>query len=157
MNESWLKFKNELYTYIFPKKIRMFEKSKWILKRLDHLKYWFLHFYDFLYLNFSSVLCAKLFENTLATGSMDRTIKIWHLKKARLEMTLRGHSKGIWCLEFITNLLLCSGSFDSLIKIWNLKSQVCLRTLDAHSGPIWGFVKKGEILISVSHDKLVIK
>ena len=94
-------------------------------------------------------------DNILATGSLDRTIKIWNIKLAKLDVTLKGHTNGVWCLEFITNLLLCSGSYDSTIKIWNLKNGFCLKTLTEHSGPVWQFVRKDTLLISVSHDKTV--
>ena len=54
----------------------------------------------------------------MATGSSDRTIKIWEVKDGKLFQTLVGHKKGVWCVKFITKYLLCSGSHDSTLKIW---------------------------------------
>lgn len=89
----------------------------------------------------------------MATGSLDKTIKIWLLDKGKCEMTLTGHKRGVWCVKFITQYLLCSGSYDCSIKIWNLKQGTCTRTLFSHTGPIWCFCKNENILVSGSQDK----
>lgn len=101
------------------------------------------------------VLCLTIEGNRLATGSLDKTIKIWDLFSASLKLTLHGHLKGVWCLKFITQYLLCSGSYDSTIKIWNLKNASCSRTLFSHTGPVWAFCKQDNILVSASQDKTV--
>ncbi|RNA44221.1 F-box WD repeat-containing 7 [Brachionus plicatilis] len=92
----------------------------------------------------------------MASGSKDGTVKIWNLFDGRIGQTLRGHSRGIWCLKFLTKYLLCSGSYDSLIKIWNLKDGTCSRTLDSHTGPVWSIVKCDYFLVSASQDRTAI-
>ena len=86
---------------------------------------------------------------------MDKTIKIWSLTEGSLIHTLYGHTKGVWCLKFITDLLLCSGSYDSTIKIWNLKEGICSRTLISHTGPVWCLCRNQNIVVSASQDKTV--
>lgn len=101
------------------------------------------------------MLCLTIDENRLATGSLDRTVKVWNLFDGSLKLTLNGHYKGVWCLKFITKYLLCSGSFDSTIKIWNLKDATCSRTLFSHFGPVWSLAKYEDTLVSASQDKTV--
>ena len=108
------------------------------------------------FVNFAkSVFCLTVHEDSLATGSMDKTIKIWSLKDGKLLQTLYGHVKGVWCLRFITRFLLCSGSYDSTIKIWNVKDGTCSRTLLSHTGPVWCLCRSENIIVSASQDKTV--
>lgn len=101
------------------------------------------------------VLSVAVEGNQMASGSIDASIKIWNLDDGKIKQTLIGHSRGIWCLKFITKYLLCSGSYDSNIKIWNLKDGVCSRTLSSHTGPIWSIVKCDYFLVSASQDRTV--
>ena len=91
----------------------------------------------------------------MASGSRDATIKIWNLSDGKIDRTLIGHTRGIWCLKFITKFLLCSGSYDSTIKIWNLKDGICSKTLYSHTGPVWSIVKSDYFLVSASQDRTV--
>ncbi|KAJ8311029.1 hypothetical protein KUTeg_011413 [Tegillarca granosa] len=93
-------------------------------------------------------------ETMLASGSQDRTIKLWDIKSGNLLQTLKGHDKGVWCLNFFTKNLLISGSHDGTIKVWNIKTGACLRTLLAHDGPVWAMVRYGNVLVSVSQDRI---
>jgi WD40 repeat protein len=80
---------------------------------------------------------------------------VWNIQEAKLEQTLAGHLKGVWCLKFLTKNLLASGSYDCTIKIWNLLNWTCSRTLFAHTGPIWAMARSENYLISASKDKTV--
>ena len=39
-------------------------------------------------------------ENTFASASMDRTVKIWSLGSPVANYTLEGHTKGVNCLDY---------------------------------------------------------
>ena len=56
---------------------------------------------------------------------MDKTIKIWDIKTGQHMMTLKGHAKGIWSLNFFTSTLLISGSYDTTIRVWFTKINNC--------------------------------
>merc|ERR1712157_506929 len=71
----------------------------------------------------------------LASGSWDKTIKIWKLTDHLLKSTLIGH-RYINALELIrTNnkLYLASGSDDNTIKLWDLKNYTIMKTFKIQS------------------------
>ncbi|GAB4160311.1 MAG: hypothetical protein Tsb009_37660 [Planctomycetaceae bacterium] len=56
----------------------------------------------------------------LATGSLDRTVRIWELATGELSKTFQGHRGPVSALAFSRNgELLASGSFDKTVLIWN--------------------------------------
>ncbi|BBM86146.1 caspase family protein [Candidatus Uabimicrobium amorphum] len=70
-------------------------------------------------------------NKTLASGSADKTIKIWRNDKC--EQTLYGHSSRIMNVKFRSDgKFIVSGSSDQTIKIWNLKNNTP-QTLRGHS------------------------
>ncbi|XP_067947133.1 beta-TrCP-like [Watersipora subatra] len=91
----------------------------------------------------------------LASGSMDKSIKIWDTKTGQCTMTLKGHTKGIWSLNFYTSTLLISGSYDMTIRIWNIQTGKCVKTLLGHDGAVWSLVRSDNTLVSGSQDRLV--
>ncbi|QLE56225.1 serine/threonine protein kinase [Nostoc sp. TCL26-01] len=69
----------------------------------------------------------------LASGSADKTIKIWNLATGQVIRTLNGHFKGVISVAFSPDgKTLASGSSDKTIKIWNLATGQVTRTLNGH-------------------------
>ncbi len=60
-----------------------------------------------------------LSNNVLASGSQDKTIRIWDLNTFKLVKTLNGHVDTVSCLARLSHDELVSGSFDKTIRIWN--------------------------------------
>jgi serine/threonine protein kinase len=59
---------------------------------------------------------------TLASGSEDKTIKLWNLYTGQLLHTLQGHSNMVWSVAISPDgQILASGSDDQTIKIWGKK------------------------------------
>jgi TIR domain-containing protein/WD40 domain-containing protein len=59
---------------------------------------------------------------TLASGSADKTIKLWNLKTGDLLCTLTGHEDAIWSVAISPDgQALASGSYDKTIKQWEKK------------------------------------
>jgi WD40 repeat protein len=74
----------------------------------------------------------------LASGSSDRTIKLWSLPEGALLKTLRGHSNVVEALAMRPDgMLLASGSVDETIKLWSLPEGALLKTLVGHSSAVW--------------------
>jgi len=94
----------------------------------------------------------------LATGSMDKTIKIWNLKSGRLKSHFKGHKKLIRAIAFSPdNKWLASSSADRSVIIWNLSSGKLHYRLAAHPSSVWsvGFSSDSAWLASASKDKTI--
>jgi WD40 repeat protein len=60
-------------------------------------------------------------DKYLASGSWDKTVKLWSLEFKKEMATLKGHTSYILSLALSTDCkYLASGSKDSTIKLWNI-------------------------------------
>ncbi|KAK4051392.1 U3 small nucleolar RNA-associated protein 13 [Microbotryomycetes sp. JL201] len=85
-------------------------------------------------------------DQCLATGSGDRTIRLWNLTDFTCIKTFEGHSNSVLRVDFLTRgMQLSSCGSDGLVKVWNVKDENCVATLDNHEDKIWGLtVSKDE-------------
>ncbi|KAK8858548.1 nuclear distribution protein PAC1 [Kwoniella newhampshirensis] len=68
-----------------------------------------------------------------ATGSRDKTIKLWDAQSGQCLRTFVGHDNWIRALVFHpTGKYLLSASDDKTLKIWDLTNGRCIKTIDAH-------------------------
>ncbi|KAK2704579.1 hypothetical protein QYM36_016841 [Artemia franciscana] len=88
-------------------------------------------------------------NNTFASASWDKTIKIWQLASSNFtfltfltncvsipNFTLEGHMKAINCLDYThagEKPYLISGADDRLVKIWDYQNRSCVQSLDGHT------------------------
>jgi WD40 repeat protein len=95
---------------------------------------------------------------TLASGSADRTVKLWNLDSRVPRCSLSGHSSLINAVAFSPDgRILASGSWDHTIKRWNLETKELIHTLCEHSGWIKSLAisPDGQSLASSSADKSI--
>jgi U3 small nucleolar RNA-associated protein 13 len=86
-----------------------------------------------------SLACVREQEAILASGSADRTVKLWRLcEDFSCVKTFEGHANSVLRVGFMNagNQLVSAGS-DGLIKIWDIKRSECMVTLDEHVDRIW--------------------
>ncbi|KAE8210310.1 hypothetical protein CF327_g5807 [Tilletia walkeri] len=77
---------------------------------------------------------ARAPNQFVATGSRDKTIRLWDATSGQCLRTLHGHDNWIRALVFHPNgKMLLSASDDKSVKAWDLATGRCTRTLDAHS------------------------
>jgi WD40 repeat protein len=70
----------------------------------------------------------------LASGSQDKTVKLWSLESQKEVTTLQGHSKSVLSVSFSPDgKYLASGSDDKMVKLWSVESQKELTTLQGHN------------------------
>jgi WD40 repeat protein len=93
---------------------------------------------------------------TLASGSLDHTIKIWDTKTGKCINTLKGHKD--WVLSVVYSpdgLTLASGSHDNTIKIWDIKTGKCINTLagffKGHTDSVYSVAYSPDGLTLASH------
>lgn len=70
----------------------------------------------------------------IATGSADRTLRIWNPERPAIKYSteLRGHSAGIEKVLFnpVRDAELASCSTDGTVRFWDVRSKTCVSRLD---------------------------
>jgi F-box/WD-40 domain protein MET30 len=77
-------------------------------------------------------------RNMLATGSDDRTIRLWDFSSSQ-SFVLLGHEspiRSLLLLQHHNRQLLASAGDDNFIRIWDLTTRQCLHLLTGHYGGI---------------------
>ncbi len=70
---------------------------------------------------------------TLATGSSDKTARLWDVRTGKLIATLEGHTKGIATLAISPDgKTLATGSGDRTIRLWDMMTGKLKDTLEGH-------------------------
>ncbi|KAK7071960.1 Transducin (beta)-like 3 [Halocaridina rubra] len=103
-------------------------------------------------------LCVSVNNKLIASGSQDKTAKVWDSSNLSLLGILRGHRRGIWCVQFSpVEELLATGSADATIKIWTLSDFTNVSTLEGHGVSVMklSWVSQGQQLISIGSDGLM--
>jgi U3 small nucleolar RNA-associated protein 13 len=72
-------------------------------------------------------------DRLVATGSGDKTVKLWNLDDFSCIKTFEGHTNSVLRVDFLpTGLQLATSASDGLVKIWNIQDEQCVTTLDNH-------------------------
>jgi len=105
-------------------------------------------------------LAVSADDNLVATGSSDRTVKLWKANDLTSPLaTLKGHKRGVWSVVFSpVDRVVCSSSGDQTIKIWAVDGDfACLRTFQGHEASVTQvcFINAGTQLLSASSDAAV--
>ncbi|KAI9226502.1 MAG: WD40-repeat-containing domain protein [Piptocephalis tieghemiana] len=107
----------------------------------------------------SSVVAGIARKSALdATGSRDKTIKLWDAMTGQCVHTFVGHGNWVRGLVFHpSGRFLLSASDDKCIKIWDLKTGRCQKTLEAHGHFVTciAFNQKNPVVASGSVDQVV--
>lgn len=92
---------------------------------------------------------------TVASGSEDKTLKVWHLETGELIQSVISESQGVkFAVISPDGKMLASGSGDNSIQLWQLPTEKIQHTLIGHLGIVnqVAFSPNGETLISGSQD-----
>jgi WD40 repeat protein len=89
----------------------------------------------------------------LASGSSDRTVRVWPLKEKKEPLVLRGHKGAIRSIAFSPDgATIASGSEDMMIKIWGIAEAKEILQIGPTSDMVGGiaFSPRGSMIISGS-------
>jgi len=76
-------------------------------------------------------------ERVLATGSGDKTVKLWNLDDFTCVKTFEGHTNSILRVDFLNlGMQLVTSASDGLVKLWNVREEECMTTLDNHEDKV---------------------
>ncbi|KAH3986102.1 hypothetical protein HBI25_027370 [Parastagonospora nodorum] len=89
-------------------------------------------------------------KGLIATGSGDKTVKIWSLTDYSCLLTLEGHSNSVLKLAWLPyrpvdardkrGPQVASAAGDGLVKVWDSESGETMSTLDNHTDRVWALV-----------------
>lgn len=103
-----------------------------------------------------SINCMELSEDgsVLATGSDDKTIRLWSTKTDEIECIglLEGHDDYITSLAITDNYILSSSS-DKTIRKWDMSTCECLLIFRGHGSTVNKIIYSGDFVFSISYDK----
>ncbi|XP_025421424.1 dynein assembly factor with WDR repeat domains 1-like isoform X2 [Sipha flava] len=72
-----------------------------------------------------------------ATGSYDRTCRIWNARTGAENLTLAGHENAVYSVSLAVTGRALTGSFDKTARIWSLDGGgECLCTMSGHSAEV---------------------
>lgn len=76
-------------------------------------------------------------ERVLATGSGDKTVRLWSLDDFSCVKTFEGHTNSVLRVDFVNaGMQLVSAASDGLVKLWNIKEEECTATMDNHEDKV---------------------
>ena len=97
-------------------------------------------------------------DTIIASGSQDKSIRLWRSTDLTAIATLTGHKRGIWRLVFSPiDKTLASSSGDRTVRLWSMSDHTCLRTFEGHTASVLcvRFINNGTQLLSGSADGLI--
>ncbi|EIW63998.1 U3 small nucleolar RNA-associated protein [Trametes versicolor FP-101664 SS1] len=97
-------------------------------------------------------------ERVLATGSGDKTVKLWSLEDFTCVKTFEGHTNSVLRVDFLNaGMQLVSSASDGLVKLWNVRTEECTATMDNHEDKVWALAVSSDesTIVSGAADSVV--
>ena len=96
-------------------------------------------------------------SKTLATSSVDSTIKLWEVETGKLRTVLRNPSALASLAYSPDGQLLATGGYDGAVRIWRVADSSLTRTLKGHTATVWtvAFSPDGQRIASSGEDKII--
>jgi WD40 repeat protein len=97
--------------------------------------------------------------NTIASGSVDDTLRLWSAKQGRLIRTMQGHPFPIGRLKFSPNgATLFTGSTDGVVRAWRVSSGSLEHSFKGHNGRITGLdVSRDGVWLASSAEDFTVR
>ena len=95
---------------------------------------------------------------TLASGSWDKTVRLWDVATGKQKKVLKGHRKSINHIAFTANgQMLATASRDNTVRLWDTLTGKHKKTLIGHTAEVNGaaFSPDGQTIVTWSNDRTV--
>ena len=90
----------------------------------------------------------------MASGSSDKTIRVWDVGAGTLEQTLAGHGGTVAAMVACGQRLM-SSSVDRTVKVWSMATWACVQTVQAYAAGSAQFINRlavsGQALVGGSY------
>ena len=95
-------------------------------------------------------------EYILASGSSDKTVRLWDMPSGKCFRTLIGHTNCVHSLIFLQSGKLASGSRDETVRVWDTQRGELMQTLSGHSHDVYSLaVLTDGKLVSCCFDNMI--
>ena len=107
----------------------------------------------------SEVVCAAAWKpgsQELATGSLDKTVRVWNTKTGECLRTIKDHADAVFSVAYAPDgKLLATGSGDRSVKLFDTATWKRVASLTAHQDAVMrvAFSRDGTLLATASADK----
>ncbi|KAI9445056.1 U3 small nucleolar RNA-associated protein [Lactarius indigo] len=97
----------------------------------------------------------------LATGSGDRTVRLWRLDDFSCLKVFEGHANSVLRVDWLgseeVHGQVVSASADGLVKVWDSRTEECVATLDGHDDKVWALTvsRDSKTIVSGAADSIV--
>ena len=112
----------------------------------------------------SNVVTALAFSRDgrlLASGSADRTVRLWRLDPRPAEAAvLYGHGDMVASVAFSPDgQRLVSAGYDGILRLWSTQGGELLREMAGHEGPVWSaaYSPDGRLVVSAGYQDGILK
>jgi WD40 repeat protein len=95
---------------------------------------------------------------TVASGSRDRTVRVWDAATGEERQKLEGHNDFVWAVAFsLDGKTVASGSFDKTVRVWDAATGEERQKLEGYDSYVSAvaFSPDGKTVASGSYDKTV--
>ena len=69
----------------------------------------------------------------VATGSYDRTVKLWDIESGTCLNTFEGHTNMVRAVAAVSPTMIVSGSRDKTVRLWDITTGECVQVLIGHT------------------------
>ncbi|KZT57066.1 WD40 repeat-like protein [Calocera cornea HHB12733] len=97
-------------------------------------------------------------DRVLASGSADKTVRLWSLDDFSCLKTFEGHTNSVLRVDFLSaGMQLVSTASDGLVKLWNVKEEECVTSLDNHDDRVWALAisQDESTIVSAGADSVI--
>ena len=102
----------------------------------------------------AGVTCIETEAHMIATGSDDKSVRLWNALSGSCVRVLEPHGGPVSCIRIQGNLLL-SGSFDGKVRLFDMLSGRCLRAMSGHENAVLCLTATQRVCVTGANDRNV--